>query len=135
MQALDLSGKRWHKMLGCLDGRELRDAGGTAQNMADIMAGGLWGAIKAIASIVDSAYISFGQRLAPALQIVANLFVPNSRAPIQETVVIRRVSRRRHGRAHGHDARGLRCDHETAWETRLAHNKDQRDGLLHDGPG
>ena len=66
---------------------ELENAGGTAQSMADIMAGGLWGSLKAIASIVDSAYISFGQRFAPVLQKVADLFAKLP-SPIQEVVVV-----------------------------------------------
>ena len=66
---------------------ELKNAGGTAQSMADIMAGGLWGSLKAIGSLVDSAYISFGERLAPALQKGLDLF-KKLPAPIQEVVVI-----------------------------------------------
>ena len=66
---------------------ELENADGAAQRMADIMSGGLWGSLKAIASIVDSAYISLGQRFAPALQKVADLFAKLP-SPIQEVVVV-----------------------------------------------
>ena len=66
---------------------ELENASGSSQRMADIMGGGLWGSLKAIGSLVDSAYISFGERLAPALQKAVDLFrkLP---APIQEVTVI-----------------------------------------------
>ena len=66
---------------------ELIDSAGWAQKNADIMAGGLWGALKAIASIVDSAYISLGERFTPAIKTLAGLFkkLPN---PIQEVVVV-----------------------------------------------
>ena len=66
---------------------ELKDAGGTAQRTADIMGGGLWGSMKKIQSIVESAYISFGKRLAPAAKKVADVFgkLPG---PIQEVVVV-----------------------------------------------
>ena len=66
---------------------ELENAEGAGQKMADTMSGGLWGSMKSIQSIVESAYISFGERLAPILQTVATLFgkLP---APIQEVVVV-----------------------------------------------
>ena len=66
---------------------ELKNVSGYAQSAADIMAGGLWGSLKALGSIVDSAYISFGKRFAPALQIGLDLF-KKLPAPIQEVVVI-----------------------------------------------
>ena len=66
---------------------ELKNAEGTAQKTADIMGGGLWGAIKKIQSIIESAYISLGERFGPAVEGVANLFgkLP---APIQEVIVV-----------------------------------------------
>ena len=66
---------------------ELENSEGAAQEMADIMSGGLWGSIKSINSVVESAYISFGNRLAPILKTVATLFgkLPS---PIQEVVVV-----------------------------------------------
>ena len=67
--------------------KELENSEGAAQKMADIMGGGLWGSLKKIQSIVESAYISFGERLAPALQKGADLFAKLP-APIQEVVVI-----------------------------------------------
>ena len=66
---------------------ELKNAEGTAQKTADIMGGGLWGAIKKIQSIVESAYISLGERLGPAVEKVANFFAKLP-APIQEVVVV-----------------------------------------------
>ena len=66
---------------------ELENAEGSAQSMADVMSGGLWGSLKQIGSIVDSAFISLGQRLAPALQKVADLFAKLP-SPIQEVVVV-----------------------------------------------
>ena len=66
---------------------ELKNAEGTAQKTADIMGGGLWGAIKKIQSIVESAYISLGERFAPAVEWVANLFAKLP-APVQEVVVV-----------------------------------------------
>ena len=66
---------------------ELKDAGGTAQKMADIMGGGLWGTLKAIGSVIDDAYISLGESLAPALQVGLDLFrkLPG---PIKTTTII-----------------------------------------------
>ena len=55
--------------------------------MADIMSGGLWGAIKGIQSIIESAYISFGKRFTPAIKTLAILFAKLP-APIQEVVVV-----------------------------------------------
>ena len=66
---------------------ELENADGAAQRMADIMGGGLWGSIKKIQSIVESAYISFGKRLAPAVKKTANLLAKLP-GPIQEVVVV-----------------------------------------------
>ena len=57
------------------------------RSMADIMGGGLWGAIKKIQSIVESAYISLGERFGPAVEGVANLFAKLP-APIQEVIVV-----------------------------------------------
>ena len=66
---------------------ELIDSAGWAQKNADIMGGGLWGAIKKIQSIIESAYISFGERFTPAIQLLAKVFgkLPS---PIQEVVVV-----------------------------------------------
>ena len=66
---------------------ELENAGGTAQAMADIMGGGLWGTLKSIGSVIDDAYISFGEKLAPALQVGLDLFrkLPD---PIRTTTII-----------------------------------------------
>ena len=66
---------------------ELENSEGAAQQMADIMSGGLWGSIKAIQSIIESAYISFGKRFTPAVQTLAKLFAKLP-APIQEVVVV-----------------------------------------------
>ena len=66
---------------------ELENSEGAAQDMADIMGGGLWGAIKKIQSIVESAYISLGERFGPAVEWVANLFAKLP-APIQEVTVV-----------------------------------------------
>ena len=66
---------------------ELIDSAGWAQKNADIMSGGLWGAIKAIQSIVESAYISFGERFTPAVQTLAKVF-EKLPSPIQEVVVV-----------------------------------------------
>ena len=66
---------------------ELIDSAGWAQKNADIMSGGLWGAIKAIQSIIESAYISFGKRFTPAIQKIAIMFAKLP-APIQEVVVV-----------------------------------------------
>ena len=66
---------------------ELKNAGGTAQATADIMSGGLWGALEKVRSIVESAFISFGERLAPAVGKAADLF-SKLPGPIQEVVVI-----------------------------------------------
>ena len=66
---------------------ELKNAEGTAQKTADIMGGGLWGAIKKIQSIIESAYISLGERFGPAVEGVANLFAKLP-APIQEVIVV-----------------------------------------------
>ena len=65
----------------------LENSDGAAQEMADIMGGGLWGAIKKIQSIVESAYISFGERFGPVVEKLAGLFAKLP-APIQEVVVI-----------------------------------------------
>ena len=65
----------------------LEDSDGAAQNMADIMGGGLWGSIKKLQSIVESAFISFGERLAPAVKKAADVFAKLP-GPIQEVVVI-----------------------------------------------
>ena len=66
---------------------ELIDSAGWAQKNADIMSGGLWGAIKSIQSIVESAYISLGERFEPAVKALAKVFgkLPG---PIQEVVVV-----------------------------------------------
>ena len=66
---------------------ELENSEGAAQTMADTMSGGLWGAIKSIQSIVESAYISLGERLEPAVKALAKVFgkLPG---PIQEVVVV-----------------------------------------------
>ena len=66
---------------------ELKAADGAAQSMADIMGGGLWGTLKAIGSVIDDAYISFGESLAPALQVGLDLFreLPG---PIKTTTII-----------------------------------------------
>ena len=81
-------------VLGALGDKNLRDltselenSEGAAQQMADIMSGGLWGSIKAIQSIIESAYISFGKRFTPAVQTLAKLFAKLP-APIQEVVVV-----------------------------------------------
>ena len=66
---------------------ELKNAEGTAQKTADIMGGGLWGAMKKFQSIAESAFISFGERLAPAVVWGANVF-GDLPGPIQEVVVI-----------------------------------------------
>ena len=66
---------------------ELIDSAGWAQKNADIMSGGLWGAIKKIQSIIESAYNSFGERFTPAVQTLAKVF-DKLPAPIQEVVVI-----------------------------------------------
>ena len=66
---------------------ELENSEGAAQEMADTMSGGLWGSLKSINSIVESAFISFGNRLAPTLKTVATLF-GNLPSPIQEVVVV-----------------------------------------------
>ena len=67
--------------------KALEDSEGAAQEMADIMSGGLWGAVKKITSIVESAWISFGERLAPAVIFAANVFA-DLPGPIQEVVVV-----------------------------------------------
>ena len=66
---------------------ELENSEGAAQTMADTMSGGLWGAIKSIQSIVESAYISLGERFEPAVKALAKVFgkLPG---PIQEVVVV-----------------------------------------------
>ena len=66
---------------------ELIDSAGWAQKNADIMSGGLWGALKSIQSIIESAYISFGERFTPAIQLLAKVF-KTLPAPIQEVVVV-----------------------------------------------
>ena len=66
---------------------ELENAEGAATEMAGIMGGGLWGAIKSIQSIVESAYISLGQRFGPSVEKLAKLF-KKLPAPIQEVVVV-----------------------------------------------
>ena len=66
---------------------ELIDSAGWAQKNADIMSGGLWGALKEIQSIIESAYISFGERFTPAIKTLAALF-KTLPAPIQEVVVV-----------------------------------------------
>ena len=66
---------------------ELKNAEGTAQATADTMSGGLWGALKSIQSIVESAYISLGERFGPAIEKVAKNFAKFP-APIQEVVVV-----------------------------------------------
>ena len=65
----------------------LKNAGGTAQKTADIMAGGLWGAMKNIASIVADAWIAFGKRLTPAVIAARDIFAKLP-APISEVVVV-----------------------------------------------
>ena len=66
---------------------ELENSEGAAQQMADTMSGGLWGAIKSIQSIVESAYISLGERFEPAVKTLAKVFAKLP-APIQEVVVV-----------------------------------------------
>ena len=66
---------------------ELIDSAGWAQKNADIMGGGLWGAIKEIQSIIESAYISLGERFTPAVKTLAAVF-KKLPAPIQEVVVV-----------------------------------------------
>ena len=66
---------------------ELIDSAGWAQKNADIMSGGLWGALKEIQSIIESAYISFGERFTPAIKTLAALF-KKLPAPIQEVVIV-----------------------------------------------
>ena len=66
---------------------ELKNVNDDARKMADIMGGGLWGAIKKIQSIVESAYISLGERFGPAVEKTANLFAKLP-APIQEVIVV-----------------------------------------------
>ena len=66
---------------------ELKNVNDDARKMADIMGGGLWGAIKKIQSIVESAYISLGERFGPAVEKIANLFAKLP-APIQEVIVV-----------------------------------------------
>ena len=66
---------------------ELENSEGASQKMADIMSGGLWGSIKAIQSIVESAYISFGERFTPTVQKLAKVFAKLP-SPIQEVVVV-----------------------------------------------
>ena len=51
------------------------------------MSGKLWGAIKKVQSIVESAWISFGERLTPAVILAANVF-GDLPGPIQEVVVV-----------------------------------------------
>ena len=51
------------------------------------MSGGLWGALKKFQSITESAFISFGERLAPAVVWGANVFAALP-GPIQEVVVV-----------------------------------------------
>ena len=53
---------------------ELKNAEGAAKKAADIMGGGLWGAMKKFQSIAESAFISFGERLTPAIVWGANVF-------------------------------------------------------------
>ena len=66
---------------------ELIDSAGWAQKNADIMSGGLWGALKELQSIIESAYISFGKRFTPAIKTLAALF-KTLPSPIQEVVVV-----------------------------------------------
>ena len=65
----------------------LEGAEGTAQRMADTMSGGLHGAMRQIASITESAWISFGQRLTPALMTAADLFA-SLPGPMQEIIIV-----------------------------------------------
>ena len=51
------------------------------------MGGGLWGALKKIQSIVESAYISLGERFGPAIEKTADFFAKLP-APIQEVIVV-----------------------------------------------
>ena len=81
-------------VLGALGDKNLRDltselenSEGAAQQMADTMSGGLWGAIKEIQSIIESAYISLGERFEPAVRTLAAVF-KKLPAPIQEVVVV-----------------------------------------------
>ena len=67
--------------------KALEDSEGAAQRMADTMSGGLWGAMKKFQSIAESAFISFGERLAPAVIWGANVFA-DLPGPIQEVVVV-----------------------------------------------
>ena len=66
---------------------ELKNAEGASKKTADIMGGGLWGSIKKLQSIVESAFISFGERLAPAVEKTANMFAKLP-GPVQEVVVV-----------------------------------------------
>ena len=66
---------------------ELKNSEGAAKKAADIMGGGLWGAMKKFQSIAESAFISFGERLAPAVIWGANVFA-DLPGPIQEVVVV-----------------------------------------------
>ena len=93
MELLGTRGAKAGFILGAVaqDARELtgqlENSGGAAQSMADTMSGGLWGAIKSIQSIIESAYISLGERFAPAVEKIAKLFAKLP-APIQEVVVV-----------------------------------------------
>ena len=67
--------------------KALEDSEGAAQRMADTMSGGLWGALKKFQSIAESAFISFGERLTPAIVWGASVFA-DLPGPIQEVVVV-----------------------------------------------
>ena len=66
---------------------ELENSEGAAQRMADTMSGGLWGSIKEIQSIIESAYISLGERFTPAVKTLAAVF-KKLPSPIQEVTVV-----------------------------------------------
>ena len=67
---------------------ELENSEGAAQKMADTMSGGLFGSMKEIQSIIESAYISVGERLTPAVKTLAEAVCKKLPAPIQEVVVV-----------------------------------------------
>ena len=66
---------------------ELEHSEGAAQRMADTMSGGLWGSLKEIQSIIESAYISLGERFTPAVKTLAAVF-KKLPSPIQEVTVV-----------------------------------------------
>lgn len=76
---------------GAADIRELttslEESQDAARSMQDTMQGGLWGAMKGISSIVESAWISFGEKLAPAILVVRDLLAALP-GPMQEVVLV-----------------------------------------------